>query len=58
MAYYDADKGLVVTNSNFTKNAEALAEANQVILWDRDVLVRLLAGEPMVGYVSELLHFY
>jgi restriction system protein len=55
MAYYDADKGLVVTNSVFTRNAEALAEANQVILWDRDVLVRLLAGEPMVGYVSELL---
>lgn len=55
MAYYNAQKGLVVTNSSFTKNAENLAAANNVILWDRDVLVRLLAGEPMTGYINELL---
>lgn len=54
MAYYEADKGLVVTNSFFTHNAETLATANQVILWDRDVLIRLLAGEPMNGYLNEL----
>lgn len=55
MAYYEAQKGLVVTNSVFTKNAENLASANNVILWDRDVLVRLLSGEPMTGYINELL---
>lgn len=55
MAYYEAGKGLVVTNSSFTKNAEILALANNVILWDRDVLIRLLSGEPMTGYVNELL---
>lgn len=55
MAYYEAQKGLVVTNSVFTKNAEKLASANNVILWDRDVLVRLLSGEPMTGYINELL---
>lgn len=54
MAYYKAEKGLVVTNSVFTKNAENLASANDVILWDRDVLVRLLSGEPMTGYINEL----
>ena len=58
MAYYEAEKGLVVTNSIFTKNAENLASANNVILWDRDVLVRLLAGEPMTGYLNELLQKY
>lgn len=55
MAYYQAQKGLVVTNSTFTRNAEALALANNVILWDRDVLVRLLSSEPMTGYINELL---
>lgn len=55
MAYYNAQKGLVVTNSSFTRNAEALALANNVILWDRDVLIRLLSGEPMTGYINELL---
>ncbi len=55
MAYYEADKGLVVTNSFFTHNAKELAMANQVILWDRDVFTRLLAKEPMNGYLNELL---
>ena len=55
MAYYEADKGLVVTNSTYTQNAEKLAHANDVILWDRDVLVRLIACENMSGYLAELL---
>lgn len=55
MAYYSADKGLVVTNSTYTKNAENLAQVNGIILWDRDVLVRLIAGENMNGYLTELL---
>ncbi|MDK2808940.1 MAG: restriction system protein [Clostridiales bacterium] len=55
MAYYEADKGLVVTNSTYTRNAEKLAEVNHVLLWDRDVLIRLIAGENMSTYLSELL---
>lgn len=55
MAYYKAEKGLVITNSTYTTNAQKLADANDVILWDRDVLVRLIARENMAGYLSELL---
>lgn len=55
MAYYEADKGLVVSNSYYTKNAETLAEANNIILWDRDVLLRLIAKENMSAYIAELL---
>lgn len=36
--YYDADKIMVVTNSTFTKSARELAQANNVILWDRSIL--------------------
>lgn len=36
--YYEADRCIVVTNSYFTKNAVGLAEANDVELWDRDVV--------------------
>lgn len=55
MAYYETDIGLVVTNSNYSKNAEELAFANDVILWDRDVLVRMMNHENMSGYLSEFL---
>ncbi|MEG1458507.1 MAG: restriction endonuclease [Acetivibrio sp.] len=55
MAYYEAQKGLVVTNSYYTKNACELAFSNHVILWDRDVLVRLIANENMSEYLSQLL---
>lgn len=33
--FYNADAAMVVTNSYFTKNAKALADACDVILWDR-----------------------
>lgn len=55
MAYYETDTGLVVTNSNYSRNAEELAFANDVILWDRDVLVRMMNKENMSGYLSEFL---
>ena len=38
MPYYKATKAMVVTNSFYTKNAKELAEANNVILWDRNDL--------------------
>jgi HJR/Mrr/RecB family endonuclease len=36
--YYGLDKVIVVTNSFFTESAIKLAEANSVILWNRDIL--------------------
>lgn len=36
--FYHLDKVIVVTNSCFTKSAEELARANDVILWDRIIL--------------------
>lgn len=39
IAYYKADKAMVVTNAYFTANAKALAEANSVELWDREKLI-------------------
>lgn len=55
IAYYEADVGLVVTNSTFTRNAVNLALANDIILWDRDILVRMMNRENMSGYLSEFL---
>ena len=43
--YYRCDKAMVVTNSYFSRQAQTLAKANQVELWDRDALVsRLLSS--------------
>ena len=36
VAYYDADRAMVVTNSNFTKSARNLAKQNEVELWGRE----------------------
>lgn len=35
VAYYDADRAMVVTNSGFTKSARNLARQNEVELWGR-----------------------
>jgi restriction system protein len=44
---YDATAALVVTNSRFTPNAQRLARASHVDLWDRDQLIaRLLETGP------------
>lgn len=44
--YYRCDKAMVVTNSYFSRQAEALAKANRVELWDRDTLVsRIIASK-------------
>ncbi len=40
--YHDCDLGVVVTNNYFTKNAINLAEANGIILWNRDELIKRL----------------
>ena len=35
---YQLDKLIVITNNYFTKSAQELAKANNVILWDREIL--------------------
>jgi HJR/Mrr/RecB family endonuclease len=38
LKYYNCYKGIVVTNNYFTESAKSLAEVNNVILWDRNML--------------------
>ena len=40
LTIHGCNKALVVTNSNFTNSAIALAKANNVELWDREVLIK------------------
>lgn len=40
--HYNADKGMVITNSAFTENAYNLAETNGIELWDRKKLIEFL----------------
>ena len=40
--YYDAEKGMVITNSNFTENAYELADENGIELWDKHKLIELI----------------
>lgn len=42
---YDATQAWVVTNSYFTKQAEKLAEMNDVYLIDRDELIEMILNE-------------
>lgn len=37
-SFYHCDKVVVVTNNYFTASAKELAQSNDVILWDRDIL--------------------
>ncbi|AFM40273.1 putative endonuclease related to Holliday junction resolvase [Desulfosporosinus acidiphilus SJ4] len=42
MAYYDAINAIVITNQNFTQQAERLALKNKVELWDRQKLIYMI----------------
>ena len=44
MKYYKANRCMVITNSAFSKSAVELANANGVILWDRQILIEKLNG--------------
>lgn len=41
--HYNADRGIVITNSFFTPNAEKLAKSNNIELWDREKLIGFLS---------------
>lgn len=45
MNYYQADKAIVITNNDFSKNAHNLAKASQVELWDR---------RKLLGFIREI----
>ncbi len=53
IAYYNAARGMVVTNSFFTPNAVNLARANEITLWDRRALIRYLIKEEGNGDIFE-----
>jgi restriction system protein len=57
--YYNATKGMVVTNSNYTKNAINLANANQVELWDRkkliDVMIKDKDSREIIKEIKEVV---
>jgi HJR/Mrr/RecB family endonuclease len=44
MKYYKANRCMVITNSTFSKSAIELAQTNNVILWDRQVLIEKING--------------
>lgn len=41
--YYKANRTMVITNSTFTKSAIELAKANNVTLWDRQILIEKIS---------------
>lgn len=41
--FYQCNKTMVLTNRYFTESAISLASANEVILWDRDMIISRLA---------------
>lgn len=43
ISHYNADRGMVITNSFFTPNAEKLAKSNNIELWDREKLIGFLS---------------
>lgn len=46
-AYYGCNRVMVITNNTFTKSAEELASANNVILWGREILKEKLIEYPV-----------
>jgi HJR/Mrr/RecB family endonuclease len=43
LTFYKCDKALVITNNYFSSSAIELANANEVILWDREMLKQKIA---------------
>lgn len=56
--YYNARTGIVVTNSYFTSSAKTLAKSTNVILWDRETLIKLigLQGSERRMFKNKLLY--
>lgn len=44
LSHYQCDYGVVITNNDFLNSAKKLAANNEVELWDKDCLIKFLAG--------------
>jgi len=42
LSYYNCEKGMVITNSFLSQSAKKLAEANNIELWERELLMQKL----------------
>ena len=40
--WYDVDRGIVITNTYFTKSAKELAKVLKITLWDRPIVIQML----------------
>lgn len=49
-SHYGCNKSVVMTNSNFTKNAKELAKSNGVLLIDRESLRKLMDENMVIDY--------
>ena len=49
IAHYNADEGMVITNSTFTQAAIDLADSNDITLIDREKLGIWIKKYPMEG---------
>lgn len=47
LAYYGANRGIVITNNYFSKPAIELAKCNSVELWDRETLIQKVTKENL-----------
>ncbi|MCR5793705.1 MAG: restriction endonuclease [Lachnospiraceae bacterium] len=54
VSYYEAIRGLVITNSSFTRNAQNLAAESDVILWDGDDLINLMERRKIAPLLKQL----
>jgi len=52
--YYNTTKSMVITNSNFSKNAISLAEKNDVTLIDRDSLLKLVYSIEVTKFQNDV----
>lgn len=55
LKYYNANQGVVVTNSEFTKGAQELAKANKVVLINGEALKRLINSVSSINTNGDIL---
>ena len=57
MKYYKANQCMVITNSYFTKTAKDLAQVNNVVLWDRKILIEKLKEIQFVWNLKKMNNY-
>jgi restriction endonuclease Mrr len=46
--FYNCDTAIVATSNTFTPNAETLAQKTNVVLWDRQTIIRIIYGSDEI----------